>query len=334
MKKVLVVGYGSIGKRHVKNLLTFSDIEIILYTKRKDLKLNEKRIRIHDSLELCINENPDVAFITNETRYHIPVAIELARYGADLFLEKPLSDTMSGVNTLRKIMHDKKLITQMGCNFRFYPPIKKIKQLLVKKTIGKVISIQVENGSYLPDWHPYEDYRFGYAARSNLGGGVLLTQIHEIDYLYWFLGKVTEVTSITGKYSDLEIGVDDLSTSLLRFENNVIGELHLDYFQRPFFKRCKIRGTNGIIEWDSESNKVRLYRTRKRSWEIVNIQGNYRLSSKEKVNLMYLDELRHFLSCVKKRKPTINTIDDGAKTLQIALCIKKASKLKKSVKIQ
>ena len=98
--------------------------------------------------------------------------------------------------------------------------------------LGDIIFINIQNGSYLPDWHLGEDYRKNYAARDDLGGGVLFTSTHELDYLSWIFGNVSEVFSITGKYSNLEIKSDDLSTILMKFKNNVIAEIHLDFFQK------------------------------------------------------------------------------------------------------
>ena len=157
LKRVLVVGYGSIGKRHVKNLLLNKSIKVIIVTKQKNL-LNNSRIKIVNNLDDGIKENPDIAFVTNETRFHVPVAIKLAKNGIHLFIEKPLSDSLNKINTLQKIVKNKKLVTMVGCNFRFFPSISKIKKLVEQNTIGKVISVQIESGSYLPDWHPYEDY--------------------------------------------------------------------------------------------------------------------------------------------------------------------------------
>ena len=110
----------------------------------------------------------------------------------------------------------------------------------------------LESGSYLPDWHPYEDYRNSYASKENLGGGVVLTCIHEIDYLHWFFGEIKELFAMTGKFSDLKIEVDDLASVTMKFSNNIIVELHLDFFQKPDFRCCKIIGTNGTIYWDSD----------------------------------------------------------------------------------
>jgi len=327
MKKILVVGYGSIGKRHVNNLLSYSSAKIIICTKQKDIWfLKRKGINIYNSLDRCLEENPDIGFVANETSFHIPIAIKLAKAGLDLFLEKPLSDSMRGVKTLVNLIKRKKLITQMGCNWRFHPCIKKIKQLISQNAIGRIISVHVENGSYLPDWHPSEDYRLGYAARKDLGGGIVLTQIHELDYLYWFFGDIKEVFSVTGKFSDLEIMTDDLSSNILRFKNNVISELHLDYFQRPDFKSCKIKGTKGVLYWNSQTNEVKLYNMKKKMWLVKMKVKNYQTNS------MYIDEIKHFLKCVDKRKETINNIEQGVKTLETSLAIKKSSKLKRMIK--
>ena len=258
--KFLIAGFGSIGKRHLKNILTSSNSEVIVYSKRKDLlSLEKKNIKIFDSLERCLSEKPDVGFVTNETAYHIPVSKKLAQSGLDLFIEKPLSNSIKSVSELVKIVKMKKLITLMGCNLRFHDCIKKMKSLIEEEKIGKIISVQVECGTYLPDWHPNEDYSKGYSARDDLGGGVVLTCIHEIDYLYWFFGQVQEVFSITGKFSNLKLKSSDLSAIIMRFRNDIIAEVHLDYFQKPEARSCKIIGTKGTIIWNSLDNEVKLY---------------------------------------------------------------------------
>ena len=323
--KALVIGYGSIGKRHVENLVSYKNYDVIIVTKQKDIP-KMRRVKIFDNLDDAINEKPKIALITNETRFHIQVATKLAKNEINLFIEKPLSDSLKGITTLQKIIKKKKLVTMVGCNFRFFPPIMNIKKIISRNEIGRIISVQVENGSYLPDWHPYEDYSKGYAARKKLGGGVILTQIHELDYLRWFFGLVSEVRSFSGKFSDLDIDVDDTSASILKFKNNVICELHLDFFQRPQFKRCKIRGTKGIIEWDSDSNNVRVFNSRIKKWKKVNIKNNYNLKSKTNINRMYKDELKHFLKCVESKRKTINTFRDAVNTLKIALAMKRSSK--------
>ena len=164
----------------------------------------------------------------------------------------------------------------------------------------------------------------GYAAKKNLGGGVVLSQIHEIDYLFWFFGEIDHISSISGKYSDLELDVEDISVSILKFKNKILGELHVDFLQRPQFKRCKIRGVKGIIEWNSDENVVKKFNIKDQQWEIIQIKNNYKLTSKKKINSMYIEEIKHFLKCVKNQTETINPLTQGIETLKIALRIKKS----------
>ena len=327
--KILIVGFGSIGKRHLKNIISKTNSEIIILTQRNDLGyLKKDNIKVFNTLKECLQEKPDIGFITNETVQHVPIAIKLANAGLDIFLEKPLSNSMISVNKLLSIVNRKKLVTLMGCNLRFHDGIKKIKSLIEKQTIGKIISVKVECGTYLPDWHPYENYSKGYAARDDLGGGVVLTCIHELDYLYWFFGKIKEVFSITGKFSDLKIKTTDLSAIILRFENNIIGEVHLDYFQKPEIRSCKIIGTKGTIYWDSLKNEVEVFNFKTQKWHTKLKIKNY------KKNDMYERELKHFINCVNKEEKPINDVSQGSYLLKVALGIIKSSKLKKAIIIK
>jgi len=325
--KILVVGYGSIGKRHVQNLLKISGLEIIICTKQK-INKPSKKIKLFKSLKDCIKEEPDIGIIANESNLHIQTAITLANTGMDLFIEKPLSNSLKESKELLKIIKKKKLVTQVGCQLRFHKCIKKIKEIILENKLGEIISIKVECGSYLPDWHPYEDYKKSYAAKDELGGGVVLTNIHEIDYLYWFLGGVKEIFSLTGNYSDLKISADDFSTGIIKFNSGTIAEFHLDYFQKPEHRSCKIIGTKGTLVWDSDSNIIKLFDYKKNRWSIVFKWNNYDR------NFMFKQEIIHFLKCVKNREGSINPIEkDGIETTRIALSIIKSSKTKKWVKI-
>ncbi len=329
-KTILVIGFGSIGKRHVKNILEQTNSEIIIFTKRKNIVNNEiqkisrnkNRIKISNNLKNCLTHDPKIAFITNETSLHIDFAIKLAKLGISLFIEKPLSNSIQKINYLEKICQKKKIQSMIGCNLRFYPPILKIKHLIERKTIGKIISIQCENGSYLPDWHPNENYSKSYAAKSVLGGGVTLTQIHELDYLMWIFGDIQKIYSITGKFSHLKVSADDLSASLLQLKNEAIVELHLDYFSRPYYKQLKIRGTKGILYWNSNENTVKLFNLKTQKWKNLTVKNNYKLSSK-KLNQMYVDEINYFFTCIIKNKKPMNNISEAKNTLKNALNILK-----------
>ena len=128
----------------------------------------------------------------------------------------------------------------------------------------------------------------------------------------------------------MDVTVEDYAASLLKFKNKVVGEIHLDYFQRPNFKSCKIRGTKGEIYWDSDNNDVNIYNIKKNKWEAKFETG---FSNNIDTYSSYLEEIKHFMRCVKKRKETVNNLEQGIATLKIALAIKKASKIKKSVNV-
>tara|TARA_B110000438_G_scaffold291389_1_gene328273 strand:- start:4024 stop:5007 length:984 start_codon:yes stop_codon:yes gene_type:complete len=326
--KVLVVGFGSIGHRHVNNLSQYPNMEIIICTKKKSVSVEiEKKCKIVKSLKDGIKEKPDIAFITNVTSEHVSTAIKLAEHGINLFIEKPLSHSIEQIDILAEIIKKKKIKVMIGSNFRFHECIKKIKELLNENTIGEIISIRVECGSYLPDWHPNEDYRNGYAAKNELGGGIVLTCIHEIDYLQWFLGQVDEVVSFSGKYSDLELNVDDLATALLKFKKNAIAEIHLDFFQRKEFRSCKIIGKKGMIYWDSDNNLVKLFDINQNKWiEILKVPNYER-------NQMFIEELDYYLDCINQNKEPMSDINEANNVLKIALGIIESSKTKKVVKI-
>ena len=322
------MGWGSIGHRHIKNLLKYPDVEIIICTNKKSINTEiEKRCKIVKLLEDGIKETPDIAFITNVTSEHVSTAVKLAEHGINLFIEKPLSHSVDHIDELLEIIKRKKIKVMIGSNFRFHECIKKIKELLDENLIDEIISVRVECGSYLPDWHPNEDYRSSYAAQKELGGGVVLTCIHEIDYLHWFLGQVDEIVSFSGKYSDLELNVDDLSTALIKFKKNIIAEIHLDFFQRKEFRSCKIIGKKGTIYWDSDSNLVKLFDINENKWiEILKISNYDR-------NQMFMKELDYYLDCINHNKEPMNSIIESKEVLKIALGIIESSKTKQVVKI-
>ena len=328
--KALVIGYGSIGKRHTKNLMNYKPKpEISICTKNKEvLPLEKKGIKIYSTITDAIKQKHDVVLICNETNLHVKTAIKFAKKNYHIFLEKPMSDSLQNIPSLIRMIKNRKLITMVGCNMRFHSGIKLMKQLIDKKEIGRVVSVSVENGSFMPDWHPWENYRISYAAQKKLGGGVVLTQIHEIDYLHWFFGEAIETYSFTGKLSNLEIDVEDYASCILKFKNKVIAEVHLDYFQKPSTRNCKIIGTKGQIRWDWENNHVQLYKNKQKKWMTKKIEKKF------DSNQMYVDELNYFLNCIMTKKTPMNSIIHALEPQKISLAIKKSSKIGKKVRIK
>ena len=323
------MGYGSIGKRHTDNLLNIGKLEIIVYSKNKEsFKLVKKGVKICTSFKDALKEKPDISIICNETSFHVDTAIKLAKINSHLFIEKPLSHSLVNLTKLLKIVKRKKLITMVGCNMRFHDGIKSIKKLLDKNELGQIFSVTAENGSYMPDWHPGEDYHISYASNKKMGGGVVLTQIHEIDYLFWFFGKVSNVLSISDKLSDLQLDVEDFSSSILKFKNNIVAEIHLDYYQKPSVRKCKIIGRKGKIIWNYENNHLQIFKnsTKKLSTKLID--------KKFDRNKMYVEELKYFLNCVKNKKDCMNSIVEAYEIQKVALAIKSSSNIGKKISLK
>jgi len=317
----LVIGCGSIGKRHINNLIKIKAGKILVFdTERSRLRKVKKidgRIGIIEGPGRLLGTNPEVVFICTPPSSHIGYALMWAKKNSHLFIEKPLSSNLRGVSRLIEIAKSKRLITFVGCNMRFYWAIKKIKELLEKNLIGKVVSARLECGHFLPDWHPWEDYRRMYSAKKLLGGGVIFDAIHEIDYAIWFFGLVKDLICMYGKLSNLEIETEDLAEILLKFNDGPLVNIHLDYIQRNYSRSCKIIGEEGTIFWNFNDHLVSVDSKKLKKRRIFCEPQDY------DINEMYIDELKYFLNCVRKRQGTFNDISQGFKTLKIALLVKK-----------
>ena len=330
--RFVVIGCGSIGKRHICNLINLGVKDILAFDTCKDRCLAVKDqygVKIVHRLEEAWEHHPEVALITVPTNLHVPLALQAAEHGCHLFIEKPLSDRLDGrIDQLLKVVEQRHLVTLVGCNMRFHPGVTKIKQLVEEGVLGNVVAARVEVGHYLPDWHPEDDYRRGYSARRDLGGGVILDAIHEIDYIRWMLGEVETVACFAGKLSHLEIETEDTAAILLRFTDGTIGEIHLDYVQRIYSRTCHIVGDEGTIRWDYTSGEVRWYSPETRDWRLFANPQDW------EPNQMYADEMRHFLACLIGREKPALDVFEAARVLQLALAAKTSAESHQFVELR
>ncbi|MBM3702109.1 MAG: Gfo/Idh/MocA family oxidoreductase [Actinobacteria bacterium] len=311
----LVIGCGSIGQRHIKNLITMN---YKVYGCEKDpLKARYVRekygIEVFSDLNKALKRIYEGAFICTPTNLHIPIAIKVAKKGINLFIEKPLSNSIKEIDKLSAIVNEKKLITFIGCNIRFFPSFKLVEELIKKNKIGKVLSVKVECGFFLPYWHPYEDYRKGYSANRCLGGGVIFDDVHEIDALYWLFGEVKEIFCFADKISNLDIDVEDIAEIFLKFKSGIIAQIHLDYLQHTYRRYYELIGEKGMIIWDYISQNVQLYSKKINQLQVF--QENINISRE----IMFIDEIKHFTNCIESKENSINNITTAKKVLEIAL---------------
>lgn len=319
--RILVIGCGSIGERHIRNLKDFPVGEIIAHDidQRRLLAIGKKHeIKTYTSLGRALSQNVDAALVCTPPSTHISIARKVINCRAHVFIEKPLSHSLKGVDELIDRARRKNLTIMVGYNFRFHPGVTLTKRLIDKGEVGKILSARAEVGQYLPDWRPWQDYRRSYTARKKLGGGIILDGSHELDYMRWFLGEVKEVFCFAGKLSRLEVDTEDTAEILLKFKSGAIAGIHLDFVRRDYSRNCEIIGEAGSIVWSYPDGLVKVYFARKKRWRIFKTSGD--------PNEMYVREARHFIKCVQgKEKPLVNG-REGKKAIEIALAAKKSAK--------
>ena len=337
--KILIWGLGSIGQRHLRNLYKIAP-KIKFFAIRKKFTtpvLNNLNIpqnvdlkqkyditylsSIHDLEKFKINI--DAAFICTPSKFHVDQAIQLIKRDINIFVEKPLGANLNKIKNLKNLLVRKnKIKNMMGFQLKFDPMILKLKSLIQRKKLGKIYSIDINHGEHLQDFHPYENYKISYAAKKRLGGGVLLTQIHQLDYLYFIFEnfKLKVLNSISYKISDLNIDVDDLFIGNLILENKknkILCNVRSNYFERPKSRIIKILGSKGKIEADLNKQIITVYIGKK----ILIKRFNYNR------NQTFMKEIKYFLNCVKNNKP-INqkyNIENGIKSLELAINLQKKS---------
>ncbi|MDX9893234.1 MAG: Gfo/Idh/MocA family oxidoreductase [Patescibacteria group bacterium] len=291
--RILIIGFGSIGKRHYRNLfqagyqdIDFYDPKVIKYENRISLPEVSKKILA----------NYGVVFICTPDNLHIKYALMAAQAGCHLFIEKPLSDSLKNVKKLRSIIKQKKLISFVACNMRFHPCLIKMKEMVNRGSLGKIYSIRNEFGHYLPAWRPGEDYQSIYKS------GIILNDMHEFDLLFWLnnFKSVKSKTRISGNVSNLRGVGEDQAVVSFEFNNKVFGTVHCDYLQKKYSRSCKIVGEKGNLNWNFDDNIVWLENEKGRK-----MMAHYK---SYKINESYLREIKYFMGCVINNTKTSNDV--------------------------
>jgi len=316
---ILVIGYGSIGKRHVDNLLKLRQIDqIIVCSNHLDSFQNhpeKERLKLVRSLEelspmMSKERQFDFAIIANETYKHVETANTIAESGINLFIEKPISDSITKAISLKKIAEKSNIKIFVAYNFRFLGAIQYIKNQISSGIIGKLYFAEIEVGQYLPSWRPLSDYRESYSARKEQGGGAALDLSHEIDYMRYLFGGPISWKIMKSKVSDLDINSEDIFKGIYRFSNGFLCSVHTDYIRHNKKRKMNIVGSKGSVECDFIKKYIKM---QKNSGEISLIE-DARLFD---VDESYKSELNHFIECIEKDKTPQITLDDGIEVLKL-----------------
>jgi predicted dehydrogenase len=323
--KVLVAGCGSIGRRHIKNLSALGVRDFILCDPNREVleraAAGLKAPELFEDFNSAMDAGPEAALICTPSNMHLDMSRVLAERGIHLFIEKPLSHTIEGVKEFAALAVDKGIVTMMGMCYRFHPMFLRLKELLDDETIGALFHINYYGGHYLPDWHPGADYRDEYAAKSELGGGVILTSIHGLDNIRWLFGEVHRFRSYVDTVGPLDLDVEDMALAIMRLESGHYVTWQTDFLQRAPQHRMVIVGEKGTIRCDFIEGVIETYHAEYSKWHTEKVEYE--------INTMYVSEMGHFIDCIENGKTPKIDIADGIKTLELALTIKQDGNLRR-----
>lgn len=325
--KFLFVGLGSIGQRHLRNLRKLKpNCEVLAYRKlNRNLSLsntnkvlgfdlNKKyKIKLFSSFKKALNEKPDAVFICNPTSQHVKFALEAAKKKINIFVDKPISHNLENLELLQKIVKKNKIVFFVGYQLRFSKSLNFIKNLIEKNFLGRLCGANIYNGEFLPDYHKYENYKITTMAQKKLGGGVINSQIHEIDYCLYLFGKPKKFLSKVGKFGDFKIYVEDYINSLIFFKkDNLAVNLTLDFFQKPPIRQMFITGTKKSIKWNYYKNTIEIFDYFKNKKKTINFGMFNR-------NKMFIDQTKYFLNLIKKGQTTnLSDINNAIESVKLS----------------
>lgn len=317
--RTLVVGTGSIGLRHCRNLVALGHDVLAWDTDARRLAEAAALAGVLpvSSLDDGLDRRPDAAVVCTPPADHLAVAWRALGAGAHLFVEKPISHTSEGVSELIDEAKRQDRVLALGFNLRHLPSLCRVRSLLEAGRVGRVLAVRAECGSYLPRWRPGRDYRDNYAVSEAMGGGVLLDAIHELDYLGWLFGEVERVFCAAGHLSSLAGDTEDIAQVTLRFESGILAQVHLDYVQRAYRRSLQVIGEDGVILWDHPTHTVTLHGA-------GSGEARAELVDDGDVNAMYLSELRHFGQSVLGGLPAAADGRDGLRALRLVEAAKRS----------
>ena len=314
MKSICVVGVGSIGRRQIDNFKKYFEKIDIVDVRADRIEEARSLFNIDEDFDSYVDafnkRNYDAVAITVPPHLHLPVAEVAVNNGSNLFIEKPLGMSVSGWNKISDLCNKNNLISYIGYNHRHIPLTTEFKKIIDSGKIGEILHGNMRWGSYLPDWHPWEDYREFYMAKKEQGGGALLDESHGIDLVRYILGNAKEVFAMIDKISNLQITSDDSAFLTLRMDNNVLVQINFDLTSRTPRAEFELIGTEGTIIWDRINAKIKFFTSSTNTWEEKQNDLNDNVMS-------YAHQSKHFINCINGKERSINDIDNAIETQKI-----------------
>jgi predicted dehydrogenase len=323
-KRILIVGLGSIGKRHARVARAVAPTATIAAWRRESAEapgIDETFTSEKDAVAF----RPDIAVIATPATKHIESALPLARAGAHILMEKPIAAALGGVQELIDTCRERGVKLMVGYNLRFTPALRRFRELARAGRVGRVLSVRSEVGHYLPAWRPSTDYRDSASARAQLGGGVLLELSHEIDYLRWLFGEVDWVSAIVRRQSALAIDVEDTAHLTMGFaasggEPQVVASLNMDFIRHDNTRRCTLIGESGSLRWDGIAGRLESHEANGSEWVSIPVERSSGDDS-------YVAEWRSFLGAIASDRAPEITGEDGAAVVGVVAAAKESSRI-------
>jgi predicted dehydrogenase len=314
MSKVLVVGTGSIGSRHIANLLSLG-ADVLTYSYRSEPRSEPWRdhVRVFQRLDDAFAAEPDAIVVANRTDQHLDVALRGAREGRALFIEKPLSYSLTGIDELVRESESRALVVESGFMLRLHPNAMWLKSFLEAGELGDLFYCRAVAGQHLPDWRPTQDHRASYSA-SAVCGGVIFDLSHELDLVAWLFGPIDAVQAMTAHAPSLQIQSEAIAQIGLRTAGGLLAQVHMDYVRPVYGRTLEVAGSQGVVTWDYVEGIVSM-----------TIPGNgartvHRVPATFARNDFFLAHMRHFLARLADRSlAPVSSLSDGVAALRTAL---------------
>lgn len=301
--RALVVGFGSIARRHIESLRVIAEgIEVVVLRPRGQPAGAD--LRFVTTVDQALQAKPAFAVIASPSASHMESLLPLLEANIPCYVEKPPVASRADLERLRSLRSVP--VTLTGCNLRFLPSLQRLRKELRSGSIGTPVRASLQAGQWLPDWRPGTDYRKSYSASREHGGGAILDLIHEIDAARWLFGEFDQVHAVAGKLSALEIDAED-SAAIVLGPRPVVA-VGLDFVARPPIRRYEIFGDKGTLTWDLAARRLML--------------GSELLDAEPRsfdVAATYGAAMQEFVSAVYAGRPTTQDLLDGLKSTELAL---------------
>lgn len=311
IKKVAIVGLGNISNRHRKNIKQLYP-KAIVYAVSASGRLPEETVQDADIVCANISHLPVaemcMAIVASPATSHASHAIEFIAAGVPTLIEKPLAASIEDSEKILESQKKSKTPVAVGYCLRYLGSTLAVKRLLSEGMIGQVYNVFSEIGQYLPDWRPGQDYKTTVSASKELGGGALLELSHELDYLSWLFGELEPVGAVLRTSNELGLDVED-SADILAKSGNTVLSIHLDFLQKKAHRKCRIVGSNGVLEWDLIKDKI-LFIAKEESRMLFD-------GCRVDRNKMYLDMLAEFQRLMAGKSNSCVTVDESLQIVSL-----------------